>query len=305
MIRRRALLGAALGGAAGALVGALVGCARHQSHAEPRKSEAMSNQEQSSSSRRMPVGFVAHGAPLLAIDANKGADLARWAAKMPLPRAYLVISAHWEAAPVKLSSTKKSSVIYDFYGFPDELYHLQHDAPTAPWLADRIEALLGASSLQRSERGLDHGTWVPLRHMDPDARVAVLQLSMPRTMSSKELLSLGRALLPLRDEGVLILGSGNLTHNLRRIASSDNVAPESWASEFDAWVEEALRRGDVDALAEMYARAPGAKIAHPSDEHYRPLLVAVGAAGDDLSRVDFPVTGFEYGNLSRRSVAFG
>lgn len=256
------------------------------------------------SASRMPVGFVAHGAPLLALDPVKGADLARWAESIPTPRAILTISAHWEASPPTLSSDRAGTgLVYDFYGFPARLYRVRHETPPATELAARLDALI--PGLRRSERGLDHGAWVPLRHLDPGAAIPTIQISMPRTMSYRELFALGRALAPLRDEGVWILASGNLTHNLRRLDVTDRALPESWASEFDAWVEGSLLARDVDALLDAPARAPGFALAHPTDEHYRPLLVALGAAADDLARISFPVRGFEYGNLSRRSVQIG
>jgi 4,5-DOPA dioxygenase extradiol len=299
---RRTVLCAAL--AAGAAA-ALLGAHRAMSGGGTERSGVMGQSTQSSRSTRMPVGFVAHGAPTMALDAGKGADLSRWARRMQAPAAYLMISAHWQDTPIQLSSTQPTELVYDFYGFPDELYRVRHDAPAASWLADRIEAILGSGQVRRSARGLDHGAWTPLRHFDPEARVPVLQVSMPQTMSPSELVAMGRSLAPLRDEGVFLLGSGNLTHNLRRLDFSDRRGPDAWAVEFDTWVEEALRRGDVDALADMDARAPAARLAHPTDEHYRPLLVALGAAGDDLKRLDFPVTGFEFANLTRRSVQMG
>ena len=255
----------------------------------------------------MPVGFVAHGAPTLALDAARGADFRRWGEALPTPRAILVLSAHWLAAPLRLGQTAGGRIVHDFRGFPRPLYELGYDAPGAPELARRVEGLLeGEWALQRDDgRPMDHGVWVPLLHMRPAADVPVLQLSMPQRWPREKLVALGRALRPLRDEGVLLLGSGNLTHNLRRVDFADRgEAPPSWASELDAWASEAIRARDVDALVDAEARAPAFATNHPTDEHYRPLLVAMGAS-DEGDAPSFPVTGWEYGSLTRRSVQLG
>lgn len=256
------------------------------------------------STPRMPAGFVAHGAPLLALDEHKGAPLAAWGRTLPKPRAVLWVSAHFEAAPVTLSATSSAPLVYDFYGFPEPLYRVQYPAPGAPWLAERIAGLLEGTPVRRDEgRGLDHGAWVPALHLFPDADVPMLQISLP-TLDGAALLALGRRLAPLRDEGVLVLGSGNLTHNLRRLDLAERSAPPSWAREFDAWCAEALAKGDVDELVAFRERAPAVEIAHPRVEHFVPLLVAVGATGGSFS-VATRVDGWEYGSLSRRSVELG
>lgn len=249
----------------------------------------------------MPVGFVAHGAPTLALDAEKGAPLAAWGSALPRPRAALVISAHWTDAPVLVGQTAGGHIVHDFGGFPESLYRLRYDAPGAPELARRAEALLEGRFpvARRDAQPMDHGVWVPLMHVFPNADVPVLQLSMPRDLSPARLVALGEALAPLRDEGVWILGSGNVVHNLRRLAADGSPTP-SWATDMDAFVAEALARGDVDALADARHRAPDYALAHPTDEHYRPLLVALGAAGGDRARTT--LDGFEYGSISRRSV---
>lgn len=255
--------------------------------------------------QRMPVGFVGHGAPTLALDPRKGADLRRWGAHLPRPSAILVVSAHWLDSPVRIGATEPAPLIYDFYGFPDALYRLRYPCPPAPGLADRVEALLaGRFAVAREpSRGLDHGAWVPLRHLFPDADVPVLQISMPAQLSNEQLFALGQRLTPLRDEGVWILGSGNVTHNLRRIGPDDGGPPPGWARDFDAWVAAKLSEGDVEALLDPAARTPSFALAHPTDEHYRPLLVALGAGEGEPVR--FPVEGFEFRTISRRSVHFG
>ena len=252
---------------------------------------------------RMPVLFVAHGAPTLAMDQVKGGELRRWGAVLPKPSAVLVVSAHWEDSPVTLGATVPTELIYDFYGFPEELYRLRYDAPPAPALATRIEQLLGRS-VRRQARGLDHGAWVPLLHLFPEADVPVLQISMPSADGARALFELGRRLSALRDEGVLIVGSGNLTHNLGRVSFRGGSETPAWAAEFDAWIGDVLSRSDFDGLLDYKARAPALAMNHPTEEHLVPVLVAAGAAGGG-SRASFPITGFEYASLSRRSVQFG
>jgi 4,5-DOPA dioxygenase extradiol len=252
----------------------------------------------------MPVLFVGHGAPLLAVDADKGAPLRAWGASLPRPAAILALSAHWLSREIHTGAVATRPLIYDFSGFPDALYRLRYASPGAPALADRVSALLGAEGLEVApspERGLDHGVWVPLLHLFPEAEVPVLQLSIPAPASPAALFALGRALAPLRDEGVLIMGSGNVTHNLGRLGPDG--APPAWALDFDAWVARTLDTWDVDALLDYPRSAPSLRLAHPSEEHFVPLLIAAGAAGDK-PRVRYPVLGFEYGSLSRRSVQF-
>lgn len=255
----------------------------------------------------MPVAFVAHGAPTLATDQEKGAELRRWTASMPTPRAVLVISAHWSRSPVGIGTVTNRELIYDFYGFPAPLYRLRYPAPGAPELAAAVEARLrtqGIGCEREPTRGLDHGAWVPLLHMYPEAEVPVLQISQPAAAPAQSYLQLGQALAPLRNEGVLILASGVLVHNLRQLDFSGELPPPAWAREFDGWCRDALTRFDVGSLLDYREQAPAFSQAHPSDEHFTPLLVAVGAA-QDTPRVSFPIEGFEFGSLSRRCVQFG
>jgi 4,5-DOPA dioxygenase extradiol len=250
----------------------------------------------------LPAGFVAHGAPFLAVNAARGAPLRAWAASLPRPRAFLFVSAHFERAPLTIGAETARELLYDFTGFPPELYRVRYPAPGAPELAERVAALLAHLAPLRSERPLDHGVWTPLVHLAPAADVPVLELSMPRPWSARELFELGRALAPLRAEGVWILGSGNLVHNLGRL-DPDEAPPPAWAVEFDAWIADVLRRRDWDALIGYRERAPALRLAHPTEEHLRPLLVAAGAGAD--GPVSFPVEGWEWGSLSRRCVQLG
>jgi 4,5-DOPA dioxygenase extradiol len=253
----------------------------------------------------MPVIFAAHGAPVLLDDPVWMGELAAWASAMPKPAAILMVSAHWEERPATLGATTPVPLVYDFYGFPDRFYETQYPAPGAPAFAGRVHALLqqrGVASQDDPRRGLDHGAYVPLVPMYPKADVPVLQLSMPR-LDPKELFALGRALAPLRDEGVLIFGSGFLTHNMRYAFQPGIPA---WAREFDQWAAEALSRFDVDALVDFQKRAPAARTALPTWEHYAPLLVAAGAAAGTSPAVTFPVTGFWMeGAFTKRSVQLG
>lgn len=252
----------------------------------------------------VPVVFIGHGAPTMALDAARGAPLAKVAASFPEPRAILAISAHWETRAPTLGTVTPRAVTYDFLGFPEALYQLRYPAPCAPELGRRVENLLRSWNPARAgDRALDHGVWVPLVHMYPSAGVPVLQLSLPSRLAGGELLRIGKALAPLRTEGVLVLGSGSLTHNLRLARHDDLAPPPAWAIEFDAWCAEALARWDLDALADYRRRAPALHVAHPTEEHFLPLLIAAGAASAaGRPEVTFPVDGFEHRTLSRRSV---
>lgn len=254
---------------------------------------------------RMPVAYVGHGNPLNVADEAMYGPWREWGKSLPRPQAVLAISAHWEDVPVTIGSTSAhSELFYDFYGFPEFMYSLEYPAPGAPAVAERLEQLLsGSFSVARSDRLLDHGAWVPLIHLFPQADIPVLEISMPMNMSEAELYSLGQEMRPLRDEGVLILGTGNLVHNLPEADwSGRQTEPAAFATAFDDWVSGALTRRDHDALMDWRSAAPAPLQSHPSAEHYRPIVVAAGAAGDD--NVRFPVAGFEMGSIARRSVQF-
>jgi 4,5-DOPA dioxygenase extradiol len=255
---------------------------------------------------QMPVLFLAHGSPLLLDDAGWVAELRSWADRLPRPQSILMISAHWEEKPFTIGATDTRPLVYDFYGFPDKYYQVKYPAPGAPDLAERVRALVGATQpvADEPERGLDHGAYVPLRAMYPAANVPVLQVSLPN-LDPRSLLALGQALAPLRREGVLIVGSGFLTHNLRALDWGDPPSTPAWAAEFDAWSAETLTRGDVDALVDYRQRAPGVRLALPTHEHFVPVLVSAGAAGAGPAAVSFPISGFMAGSATRRSVQFG
>jgi len=254
----------------------------------------------------MPVVFIAHGAPPLLDDEPWKAELAAWSKTMPRPKSILSLSAHWEARPLAIGATTAIPLVYDFYGFPERYYKLQYPSPGAPELAARVRDLLrasGTSYVDDPERGLDHGTYVPLMSMYPDADIPVLQVSLPG-LDPKELYAFGCALAPLRDEGVLIAGSGFLTHNMRSLGEPTTPG---WAREFDDWSAEVLSRRDVDALVDFKARSPSARLAHPREEHFAPVIAAAAAANEGGGDVTFPISGFwkMAPAFTRRTVQFG
>jgi 4,5-DOPA dioxygenase extradiol len=255
-------------------------------------------------SNQMPSIFLAHGAPPLLDDALWMDQLAQWGNALPRPGAILMISAHWEHSPVTLGATKPIPLVYDFYGFPQRFYQLQYPSPGAPALAKRVKELLSPMTDVASDesRGLDHGAYIPLMPMYPDASIPVLQMSIP-TMEPRVLYELGRRLAPLRQEGVLIIGSGFITHNLRAIDWRPNAPIATWASDFDGWVTENLSAKQTDALLDYRAKAPGVRMSLPTHEHFVPLFVALGAAEE--ASITYPVEGFAFGSMTKRSVQFG
>jgi 4,5-DOPA dioxygenase extradiol len=255
---------------------------------------------------RMPTIFMSHGAPPLADDELWPAELAAWSASMTKPSAVLMVSAHWEEAPLTIGATTTVPLLYDFWGFPQHYYEVTYRAPGAPELAADVRALLSSPEHPVHDdpaRGLDHGAYVPLKEMYPDADVPVLQISMP-TLEPTTLFEVGRRLAPLRDQGVLIVGSGFSTHNLRemRMDLPPYAPPPSWSAEFDQWLAEAVETGDIDDLIDFQRKAPAAFLAHPRTEHFAPLFVTLGAAADATSGRT-TVDGFWFG-LSKRSIQF-
>ena len=252
---------------------------------------------------RMPALYLGHGAPPLLEDERWPAELAAWAGRLPRPSAILIVSAHWQTAPMAIGATTRVPLVYDFYGFPERYYRLTYDSPGAPELAAKVKGLMPATEpiLDRPGRGLDHGAWVPLLTMYPEHDIPTLQVSMP-DLEPSHLFEVGRRLAPLRDEGVLIIGSGFMTHGLPFIGeyfAGKQGAPQ-WSVEFDRWAAEALRRGDLDALFDFRSRAPGMPYAHPTVEHFAPLFVTLGAAVKADEAPDFAIEGYWLG-LAKRS----
>jgi 4,5-DOPA dioxygenase extradiol len=250
---------------------------------------------------RMPSVYLGHGAPPLVDDPLWVVQLEAWARTLPRPTAILVVSAHWENAPLAIGATADAAPLtYDFWGFPDRYYRATYPSPGAPELAAKVRLLLAGTEpvADVPDRGLDHGAYVPLTVMYPAADIPVLQISMPG-LEPERLLRVGAALRPLRDEGVLIMGSGFLTHGLPYLRDMRyNAPPPSWSAEFDDWAAGALDTGDVDALA-GFRGAPAVSYAHPTTEHYAPLFVALGAAQAPTPVTT--ITGYWLG-LAKRSV---
>lgn len=255
---------------------------------------------------RQPVLFLGHGAPPLADDARWTRELADWSARLPRPEQILMISAHWEARPTTISAHRTPQpLVYDFWGFPERYYSVTYPAPLAPGLAHDVTGLLGPDHVAVDEtRGLDHGAYVPLVEMYPEADVPVLQLSLP-TLAPAELFELGRTLAPLRDSGTLIIGSGFTTHNLRWFNPRQpaDAPPPAPSAEFDHWADDAVTAMDIDALLNFTETAPAALEAHPRTEHWAPLYVALGAADGGSGTPSTAVDGFWFG-LSKRSWEF-
>ncbi len=253
---------------------------------------------------RMPALYIGHGAPPLLDDPEWSGQLRALAASIARPTAILIVSAHWESAPLALSASGPGTeLVYDFGGFDPKYYRMRYDTPDASALAARVAAMMPDTERvhQHATRGLDHGAWVPLTIMYPEADIPVLQMSLP-TDDPFKLLTLGTRLRELRDEGVLVIGSGFLTHGLPflREFRIDAEAP-GWSRDFDAWAAEALSRGDVAELAAYRQKAPGMPYAHPTVEHYTPLFVTLGAATDAEAPGDQVIDGYWMG-LSKRSL---
>jgi len=252
----------------------------------------------------LPALYLGHGAPPLLDDPVWMGELAGWAADLPKPKSILMVSAHWQTAPMAIGATRTVPLVYDFYGFPQHYYDLQYPAPGAPELAAKVKALMPASEpvLDRERRGLDHGAWVPLLAMYPEADVPVLQMSMP-DLDPEHLFEIGRRLAPLRDEGVLIVGSGFMTHGLPFVGEyfAGKPGAPQWSRDFDQWAAEALAAGDLDTLFAFRETAPGMPWAHPTVEHFAPLFVTLGASAKPDDAPKTAIEGFFVG-LSKRSI---
>ncbi|HEY6146483.1 MAG TPA: class III extradiol ring-cleavage dioxygenase, partial [Thermoanaerobaculia bacterium] len=233
---------------------------------------------------KAPALFFSHGAPTLAIEpGDYGRALERFGRGLtPRPRGIVVFSGHFEEPPpARATSAARPALIYDFGGFPDEMYRIEYPAPGDPRLAADVAGLLqkaGIPSALDPARGWDHGLWVPLRMAFPGADVPIVEVSQPAGASPRELLAIGAALAPLRERGVVIAGSGGIVHNLRRVKfGGDGAAVDGWAKEFDDWVAERLAAMDVESLARYRSDAPHAALAVPTAEHFNPLFVALGS----------------------------
>lgn len=256
----------------------------------------------------MPTVFVSHGAPTFAIEPGlAGAQLRALGRALGQPRAIVVVSPHWMTRGVEITATANPETVHDFGGFPRALYSIQYPAPGSPELAAHTQQVLlshGVAATLDTRRGLDHGAWVPLRFLYPEADVPVFQVSLPAGLSPEQAYAFGQALQPLRDEGVLVVGSGSLTHNLYEFRMHDDGESAEYAREFAAWVRQAVEARDDTRLQQAIAIAPHARRAHPTTEHFLPLLVAAGAASGDAHAQTLE-GGITYGVLSMDSYLFG
>ena len=252
----------------------------------------------------MPTFFLSHGGPSIFEDELWISELFAWSQALPKPRSILIVSAHWESAPLSLSATAANTpLVYDFGGFPQRYFEMTYNTPDAGRLAARVAAAMpdGEPVHQHASRGLDHGAWVALKVMYPYADVPVLQMSIP-THDPDRLMNIGARLQSLRSEGVLVIGSGYMTHGTPYLTPDNfyrGVIP-SWSSDFDAWGADALARGDVDTLVDYRSASPAARFAHPTVEHWVPLFVTLGAAADAEAPVQTAIQGYKFG-LSKRS----
>jgi len=241
----------------------------------------------------LPSLYVSHGSPMTALQPGAtGARLAELARALPRPKAIVIASAHWLAHAPMVGGALQPETIHDFYGFPPELYQLRYPAPGEPALAARVAELLDRAGLSPQldpQRGLDHGVWVPLHLLYPAADIPVVPVSIQPELGPTHQYAVGRALAPLREEGVLVIGSGSITHNLHDLRSGYSAEREApYVRPFIGWIEQKLAAGDVDALLDYRRQAPFAQRAHPTDEHLLPLYVALGVAGDaaQAQRID-------------------
>jgi 4,5-DOPA dioxygenase extradiol len=256
--------------------------------------------------QRLPVVFFGHGNPMNALDDNPYAKV--WGdlgAQLPRPRAILSISAHWYVPATLVTANQHPRTIHDFGGFPRELYAIEYPAPGDVGLAARVTELLASYSTMGDERwGLDHGTWAVLRHVYPKADIPVVQLSIDETLAPALHFDIGTLLRPLREEGVMIVASGNIVHNLHAFAWGRHlVEPFDWAQRFEAQARECLRERNFAPLIEYEALGEDARLSAPTPDHYLPLLYAMGAS-DDRDQVSFPVEGIDGGSVSMLSVLF-
>lgn len=256
---------------------------------------------------KAPVLFISHGAPTFAIEPGLlGPMLQTLGTQLPELRAVLVVSPHWQTRDLRVMSTPRPETVHDFGGFPSSLYALQYPATGQPELANEAARLLRATGLTTEldeGRGLDHGAWVPLMHLLPDAKLPVFQVSMPVNLTTQQAVTMGQALTPLRDQGVLIVASGSMTHNLYDYRQS-GAQPASYAQEFTTWVRIAVLAKGVSQLVDYRAEAPHAQRAHPSEEHFLPLLIAMGAT-TDADQVSVLSGGISNGALSMESYVWG
>jgi 4,5-DOPA dioxygenase extradiol len=264
------------------------------------------NISNSTVSLQMPVLFIGHGNPMNALRNTPFTRiLAQLGTQLPRPRSVLCISAHWMTNGTWVTHMGSPRTIHDFYGFPQELFDVQYPAPGDPGIAERICRLPADPAIQADETwGLDHGAWTVLRHMYPAADIPVLQLSLDVTQPPEFHFALGRKLKPLREEGVLIMGSGNIVHNLGRVNFNDDAPPFDWAIEFDTWVRDRLQERNSDEIIHDATRSPAGRLSIPTPDHWYPLLYVLGASNGSDS-LQFEYEGIENASISMRCLSLG
>lgn len=257
-------------------------------------------------SERAPVLFIGHGSPMNAIANNSFTQtLGHLKNIFPNPKAILCISAHWMTEGTWVTHMKNPKTIHDFHGFPEELFSVQYPAPGSPEMAELVKKTVTdlTVSLDDEMWGLDHGTWSVLRHVFPAANIPVLQLSLHMEKPPEYHYELGEKLRPLRDAGVLIVGSGNVVHNLRKIKWESEATPYDWAIEFDEWIKAKLEARDFDAIINRFDQTEAGKLSVPTNEHYYPLLYTLGAAVPE-DKLHFEFEGIQNGSISMRTLSF-
>lgn len=262
--------------------------------------------ETKTTNQKMPIVFIGHGSPMNAIESNVYTEMQKQLGKnLPKPKAILVISAHWMTKGSWVTGMEKPKTIHDFYGFPKELFEQQYPAPGDPGLANNLHQKIQNPSIiiDHNEWGLDHGTWSVLTHMFPDANIPVVQLSLDMSKPPEYHFELGKQISYLREQGILIIGSGNIVHNLRTMNWKKDAAALDWAEQFDNWVKEKLNERDFNALVYDSLKSSEGKLSIPSLDHYLPLLYVLGAASKS-EEITFEVEGIQHGSISMQSFRF-
>jgi 4,5-DOPA dioxygenase extradiol len=257
--------------------------------------------------KKMPVLFIGHGSPMNAIAKNDFTEtLANLARKIPTPKAILCVSAHWMSEGTWITHMKNPKTIHDFYGFPQALFDVQYPAPGSPEIADEIRQSIQGQKIHADDEmwGIDHGTWSVLRHMYPAAQIPLMQLSVYMEQPGSYHYNLGQELHRLRSQGILILGSGNIVHNLRKINWETYSTPHDWAIEFDEWAKKKIEQREFAALVEDALSTPAGKLSIPTPDHYYPLLYTLGAS-DKQDEIKFEYEGIHNASISMRCISFG
>lgn len=286
----------------GALAGGIV-----MTVAKLNSFEQLSDMFKKNSKGKMPSLFIGHGNPMNAIDDNSYTQsLSNLAGKMEKPSAILCISAHWLTRGTWVTHMENPKTIHDFGGFPQALFDIQYPAPGQPELAQKIQNEVSSTSikLDSNQWGLDHGTWAVIKHMYPEANIPVVQLSIDMSKPSEYHVKLGQELSKLREQGVLILGSGNIVHSLPQINWSKNAKPFDWAIEFDQWTKEKLEKRDFNALKEDYLKSEAGRLSNPTIDHYLPLLYIIGSSSSN-DELRFEYEEIQNSSMSMRSFSFG